>query len=115
MKSGQGFVLVYSVISPTSLKELDDIYQQIIRAKDTENFACVLVGNKCDLVDRKVTTEQGREVAKRFNNCPFVEASALSNYNVELAIDTVVREILKKNGDYTKDPKKRSTTGCAVL
>ena len=35
MKNGQGFILVYSIISPSTFDELTELYQQIIRVKDS--------------------------------------------------------------------------------
>ena len=42
----------------------------------------MLVGNKCDEVNREVSQAQGAECAKRYN-CAFLETSAKTNYNVK--------------------------------
>ena len=47
------------------------------------NVCIVLVGNKCDLTDRRqVSTEEGQELASYYN-IPYLETSAKSNICVE--------------------------------
>ena len=36
MKSGQGFILVYSIISQSSFDDLSELYEQILQNKDTD-------------------------------------------------------------------------------
>eukprot|EP00026_Physarum_polycephalum_P018293 Phypoly_transcript_19828.p1 GENE.Phypoly_transcript_19828~~Phypoly_transcript_19828.p1 ORF type:complete len:175 (+),score=26.89 Phypoly_transcript_19828:93-617(+) len=77
MKNGQGFVLVYSIISQSTFNELPDLREQILRVKDSDHVSMVLVGNKCDLAEQRViSTTQGEELARKFGGCPFLEASA---------------------------------------
>ncbi|KAJ6164473.1 ras small monomeric GTPase, partial [Penicillium chermesinum] len=49
MKQGQGFLLVFSITSMSSLNELSELREQIIRIKDDEKVPLVIVGNKSDL------------------------------------------------------------------
>lgn len=49
MRTGEGFVLVYSITARESFEEISQFHQQILRVKDKDNFPMVLVGNKCDL------------------------------------------------------------------
>ncbi|GAM19627.1 hypothetical protein SAMD00019534_028020 [Acytostelium subglobosum LB1] len=114
MKNGQGFVLVYSIISNSTFGELPDLREQILRVKDCEDVPMVLVGNKCDLGDqRQVATEQGEELARKFGGCIFLEASAKNKINVEQIFYDLIRQINRKNpvGPAKKDKSKL----CALL
>ena len=49
MRTGEGFLLVYSITSRNSFEEISTFYQQILRVKDMDQFPVVIVANKCDL------------------------------------------------------------------
>ncbi|UKZ74212.1 DNA-binding transcription factor rap1 [Trichoderma virens FT-333] len=49
MKTGQGFLLVFSITSASSLNELEGLREEILRIKDDDNVPMVIVGNKADL------------------------------------------------------------------
>lgn len=58
MRTGEGFVLVYSINSRQSFEEIMVFQQQILRVKDKDYFPIIVVGNKCDLEhERQVSTE----------------------------------------------------------
>lgn len=98
MKNGQGFVLVYSIIAPSTFNDLPDLREQILRVKDMDDVPMVLVGNKCDLTDqRAISTEQGDSLAKKFN-CVFLESSAKTKINVEQIFFDLIRQINRKTG-----------------
>lgn len=95
MRTGDGFLCVYSITLNNSFEEAMSLHEHILRVKDTENVPFVLVGNKCDLEeDREVSTEKGSKLATDLK-CPFMEASAKTKHNVIEAFETLVREIKK--------------------
>ena len=49
MRTGEGFLLVYSITSRNSFEEISTFHQQILRVKDQDQFPVVVVANKCDL------------------------------------------------------------------
>jgi GTPase KRas protein len=58
MRTGEGFLLVYSITSRQSFEEIITFQQQILRVKDKDYFPMIVVGNKCDLEsEREVSTE----------------------------------------------------------
>lgn len=62
-----------------------------MRVKDSEAIPLVLVGNKADRAnEREVGREEGAALAKKLG-CEFVETSAKTRMNLELAYFTVVR------------------------
>jgi Ras-related protein Rap-1A/Ras-related protein Rap-1B len=108
MKNGQGFVLVYSIVSPATFQDLTDLRNQIIRVKDSEDVPMVIVGNKCDLVDqRQVPREKGEGLAQTYG-CSFVEASAKNRINTEQVFVDLVRQINRKYP--AANPKRGAST-----
>lgn len=98
MRTGQGFLCVYSITSRSSFEEISSFREQILRVKEEDNVPMVLVGNKCDLEDsRVVATSEGADLAKSFG-CKFLESSAKSRINVEESFFELVREIRKSIG-----------------
>ena len=59
MRTGEGFLLVYSITSRQSFDEITTFQQQILRVKDKDYFPMVVVGNKCDLESEREVTRQG--------------------------------------------------------
>ncbi|ODM17880.1 Ras-like protein [Aspergillus cristatus] len=97
MRTGEGFLLIYSITSRQSFEEIMTFQQQILRVKDKDYFPIIVVGNKCDLEkERVVTVEEGEELARQFG-CKFIETSAKSRVNVENAFYDLVREIRRYN------------------
>jgi len=98
MKNGQGFVLVYSITAQSTFNDLQDLREQILRVKDTDDVPMVLVGNKCDLEDERVVgKDQGLNLARQFNNCSFMETSAKAKIGVKDIFFDLVRQINKKS------------------
>lgn len=49
MRSGEGFLLVFSVTDHSSFDEILKFHRQILRVKDRDEFPMLMVGNKADL------------------------------------------------------------------
>lgn len=64
MRTGEGFLLVYSITSRQSFEEIMTYQQQILRVKDKDYFPIIVVGNKCDLEKDRAVTQQGMIVSK---------------------------------------------------
>ncbi|GMM33847.1 Ras family GTPase [Saccharomycopsis crataegensis] len=95
IKSGRGFLLVYSVTDENSLKELLTLREQVLRIKDSTNVPMVLIGNKCDLSNERVLSpEDGINVSQQWGKVPFYETSARVKTNVEEAFTDVIRQIM---------------------
>ncbi|KAJ7225159.1 ras family-domain-containing protein [Mycena rebaudengoi] len=107
MRSGEGFLLVYSITSRDSFKEISTFHQQILCVKDQDSFPVIVVANKCDLeYERQVGMNEGRDLAKHFGS-KFIETSAKQRINVDEAFINLVREIRQYN--------KEQQTGRPVL
>ncbi|KAM9931178.1 hypothetical protein OXX80_009169, partial [Metschnikowia pulcherrima] len=97
IKSGKGFLLVYSVTDENSLQELLALREQVLRIKDSESVPMVLIGNKCDLDDdRVISIDDGMNVSQQWGLVPFYETSAMYKTNVDEAFIDVVRQVMRK-------------------
>jgi len=122
IQTGDGFIIVYSVISYRTFEAVMKYRSQIQKIKDTDKFPTVIVGNKMDLVEqREVTTLQGQNLSEQFG-IPFYECSAKNRLNVEESFYQCVREIRKNVGGEGKklDDKKpgggrKRRRGCIIL
>ncbi|KAL8941960.1 MAG: hypothetical protein Q9216_001940 [Gyalolechia sp. 2 TL-2023] len=118
MRTGEGFLLVYSITSRQSFEEILTFQQQILRVKDKDYFPIIIVGNKCDLdAERQVSRKgksssqpltvwanaEGEDLARSFD-CAFIETSAKSRINVENAFYDIVREIRRYNKEMSSHP-----------
>ncbi len=104
MRTGEGFLCVYSVTSRSSFDEISTFYQQILRVKDKDYYPIIIVANKCDLVNERVVSQnEGLELATRFQS-RFIECSAKQKLNVDEAFYGLVREvyIVTRFGDTTR-------------
>jgi len=111
ISDGDGFVLVYSIISDTSLKEMKQVYNHIERLKEGKELCVVVCGNKADLDgSRQVTYEDGAALAKEWD-CNFYETSAKTGLNSEAPFIELVRTIRKvKNKKPDPGPKGKLCT-----
>ncbi|KAH8647486.1 ras small monomeric GTPase [Tricladium varicosporioides] len=136
MKTGQGFLLVFSITSQSSLYELAELREQIIRIKDDENVPIVIVGNKSDLEeDRVVSRSKAFSVSQSWGNAPYYETSARRRANVDEVFIDLCRQIIRKDSttytnqeeatvvrkDHHHRPhrgrrrKKKKEGGCTIL
>jgi Ras-related protein Rap-1B len=125
MKSGQGFLLVFSITSLSSLKELYELREQIIRIKDDEKVPLVIVGNKSDLEDQRVVSRsKAFQVSEGWGHAPYYETSARRRNNVDEAFQDLCRQIIQKEsalrqGGVSKKPNRphneRGRRPCTIL
>ena len=83
-RGAHGIIVVYDVTDLDSFNNVKQWLHEIDRYA-SENVNKLLVGNKCDLVEkRKITTEMGKELAEN-QQLTFIETSAKESTNVEQA------------------------------
>lgn len=93
IRSGQGFILVYSINARGTFQSLASFHEQILRVKDEDSFPVVIFGNKCDLErEREVPFDEAKKWADSIG-APFFETSAKNRINVEDGFHQLVREI----------------------
>jgi GTPase KRas protein len=115
MRTGQAFMLVYSITDANSFDYISDIRKQMLASEwfEEERRPIVVLGNKSDLQEmRKVSYEDGQKIAQTLENCEFLETSAKEGTNVDEAFKCIARRLLKK---YRKEETiQKNGTSCVL-
>ena len=93
-RGAHGIFVVYDISDMESFKNINNWLIEIEKNAN-KNVYKILVGNKCDLEDKRtVSYQQGKELAETYG-MQFIETSAKSNTNVEEAFHLLGREVMK--------------------
>ncbi|GMR40911.1 hypothetical protein PMAYCL1PPCAC_11106, partial [Pristionchus mayeri] len=111
MRSGKGFLLVYSVTDRKSFEEAGRLYRQVLRVKDKEEYPVLLVANKIDMVNqREVSQQEGKAMADDLR-LAYIETSAKDPpVNVDAAFHELVRIVKSFPSEDDEDHGGPSTT-----
>ncbi|KAJ3366646.1 GTP-binding protein [Allomyces javanicus] len=113
-RGAMGILLAYDVTDERSFNNVRN-WVRNIEQNATQGVDLILVGNKCDMTDKKVISkEQGQELAEELG-IKFLETSAKANLNVDEAFFTLARDIKKRLIDNQAPPQEKGkidiTTG----
>jgi len=118
IKTGEGYALIYSITSKQSLIDLEPLLLGITERNLIKDVPIVLVGNKCDLENKRtVGPDAARELAKKYN-CPFMESSAKLNINIEEIFHNLIRLTWLYNPSFktkSKHQKKDKSSSCILF
>ena len=102
MRSGDGYVIVYSITSTTSFLEANGFREQLYRVLDkdiSEHVSIALCGNKCDLEsERQVQKEEAEKLAQEWGVI-FKETSAKNKINITETFEELVKDIKKMRAE----------------
>jgi len=94
-RGAMGILLVYDVTDDKSFQNIRNWIRNI-EQHAAENVNKILIGNKCDLVDKKVIdTSRGKALADEYK-IKFMETSAKNSINVDDSFITLARDIKKR-------------------
>ena len=96
-KDAHGIILVFDVNSEESFQGLSSWLNEI-KNNSNKNPNIILVGNKIDLNDRKISKEEGNEFATK-NGMMYVEASSKEGININTPFENLANIIIKKIKD----------------
>ena len=90
--SSDGFIVGYDITSRLSFTNVSTWLKEI-NDNAPEEIQKILIGNKCDLNEREVTTEEGQKLAEE-NGMKFFETSAKNDINVNETFESITKDIL---------------------
>ncbi|KAJ2764695.1 GTP-binding protein [Coemansia nantahalensis] len=103
-RGAMGILLVYDVTDERSFNNIENWHMNV-EQHASEGVNKILIGNKCDVEERRVVSkEMGRALASKFN-IGFKETSAKSNINVEEAFLELAGDIKKRLLDSASRPE----------
>ncbi|KAJ6230221.1 ras-like protein [Anaeramoeba flamelloides] len=119
-RSGEGFIIVYSITSRSSFSEAEKILLKIKQVKEDSRVPVVLVGNKLDLESERIVERDESENLKKKYNLTFFESSAKTGKNVVQCFEESIRKLRatpKKNkkNEIVKDESTDSGGCCTLL
>eukprot|EP00033_Pygsuia_biforma_P000320 GCRY01000390.1.p1 GENE.GCRY01000390.1~~GCRY01000390.1.p1 ORF type:complete len:205 (+),score=17.09 GCRY01000390.1:251-865(+) len=94
-RGAMGILLVYDVTDEKSFNNIRNWIRNI-EQHATDNVNKILIGNKCDMEDKKVIDEARAEALAKEYGINFLETSAKSNTNVEKAFTLLTKEIKER-------------------
>ena len=114
IRTGQGFIFMYSITDLQSFESVHPFREQMHRVKDADHVPSLLVGNKKDLEEmRCVATGQGEQLAREWS-IPFFETSAKTRENIDEIFLEAVRQIRSQRKGAILDRPRRKMN-CFVL
>lgn len=100
MRSGDGYIIVFSITSVTSFLEVNAIKEQlnmILDVDDNTLIPIILVGNKCDLEEyRQVQSSDAQRLAEEWR-VKYFETSAKNKTNINRIFEELVYLIEANN------------------
>ena len=126
MRSGDGYMFVYSIVSLSTFLGMNDTRNQLYRVLEkeaTDHIPICVCGNKCDIeTEREVSKDEAIKVTSQWG-CLFYETSAKEDIGVKDAFTSLIRDILKTQSQQQQTqaattaaatPQKKKK-GCSLL
>ncbi|CAD6240569.1 GSCOCG00008850001-RA-CDS [Cotesia congregata] len=96
-RDGQGAILMYDVTDRNTFVKLETWLDELNTYCNKSEIVKMVVGNKIDLPDRQVTTEEGLNFARRHQTL-YIESSAKTADGVKCCFEELVQKILQTPG-----------------
>ncbi|XP_055915344.1 ras-related protein Rab-27A [Eupeodes corollae] len=95
-RDAMGFLLIFDLTNEKSFLEVTNWLEQLKMHAYCEDPDVVLCGNKCDLDNQRVVSEeQIQQVANRYK-LPYVETSACTGLNIRHAVDLLLERVMNR-------------------
>ena len=99
-----GIFLIYSIDDINSFNLIKKINDKV-NSTFGKGLPRILIGNKSDSKERKVSFENGLKYSKEIN-CPFLETSCKNNNNIKLSFEKLIKELNKKEAGFNENKYK---------
>ncbi len=115
--SSDGFIVGYDITSRLSFTNVSTWLKEI-NDNAPEEIQKILIGNKCDLNEREVTTEEGQKLAEENETRLFIERQKREKQEAEIEKRKMLEQLArdkeerfgKKFDPFTQDAKKKEYT-----
>ncbi|CAD6196179.1 unnamed protein product [Caenorhabditis auriculariae] len=103
-RGAMGIMLVYDI---TNAKSFDNIAKWLrnIDEHASEDVVKMLLGNKCDMTERRVVSRERGEKIAADHNIKFLETSAKMNVHIDTAFYDLAEAILEKMPNQPEEPR----------
>jgi small GTP-binding protein len=105
IKVADGFMVVFAVNLPNSFEQIRWWIDTIEEEADITQKPVMLVANKVDVKDRKITHNEGYEFASS-RNIKYIETSAKTGYNIKEAFNELYTDIYNLGKDDIKSTEE---------
>ncbi|XP_076653102.1 ras-related protein Rab-18-B isoform X2 [Halictus rubicundus] len=96
-RDGQGAILVYDVTDRLTFLKLETWLNELTTYCNKTDIVKMVVGNKIDLPNREVSTEEGIQFARRHQTL-YIESSAKTSDGVKCSFEELVQKIIQTPG-----------------
>ncbi|CAB4036163.1 ras-related Rab-10-like, partial [Paramuricea clavata] len=94
-RGAMGIMLVYDITQDKSFENISK-WLRNIEEHANEDVEKMILGNKCDMEDKRVVSKDRGTSIAREHSIRFLETSAKDNVNIEDAFYMLAQDILKK-------------------
>ncbi|XP_068233075.1 ras-related protein Rab-27A-like [Palaemon carinicauda] len=112
-RDAMGFLLLFDLTNEQSFLDIRSWLEQLKTHAYCDNPDIILCGNKVDLTDQRIISEQrAKEVAEKFG-FHYIETSAATGQNVEAAVKYLLDSVMKRMElavDTSRLPGRRGRT-----
>lgn len=94
-KGAKGVLIIFDL---TNIESFNNINRWVdeFKMKSDSNSIMIMVGNKNDLIEKRVVSRETAEIKAKQLSMAYFETSAKDNVNVELAFTVLVEKIVNK-------------------
>ncbi|KAG2381493.1 hypothetical protein C9374_006482 [Naegleria lovaniensis] len=115
-RSSNGIMIVFDLTDEKSFREVAKWLDQIAKY-GSENTPMVLVGNKSDLVAKRVIDRRVAEEFAKNMGMEYIETSAKNSNGVDVAFDKMLQAVVKSQNYIDNNPntKKKTDSSTTVI